>query len=255
MKLLSPQFTNPKMARSGGPYLSAILHLAPSILSGRNTCPDSSEGCRKACLNTAGRGKFSNVQAARIRKTNEFFKDRAVFFSQLEKDIGALVRKAAREKLKPVVRLNGTSDIPWEMGKLFSRWPNVQFYDYTPSLKRLKRLKRFHAADKALNYHLTFSRKEDNDSECRQALKLGFNVAVVFKYKPFPKTFLWYPVIDGDMTDYRFNDAPGSIVGLLAKGLAKRDTSGFVVDNNPLVAKLPFRKVIINEINVKDLDK
>jgi hypothetical protein len=36
-------------------------------------------------------------------------------------------------------------------------------------------------------------------------------------------------VIDGDANDLRFLDPTGVIVGLKAKGAAKKDTSGFVV--------------------------
>ena len=36
-------------------------------------------------------------------------------------------------------------------------------------------------------------------------------------------------MIDGDVSDVRFNDPKGVIVGLRAKGDAKKDTSGFVI--------------------------
>src|SRR5690348_187445 len=116
MKLLSPAHTNAKTAKNGqfDQYLSAILHLAPFNLSGINVCPAASKGCAMACLNTAGRGRFDNVQQARIRKTKLFFSQPKEFFTQLIKDIAALDKKAKRSNKIAVVRLNGTSDIAWE---------------------------------------------------------------------------------------------------------------------------------------------
>jgi hypothetical protein len=79
------------------------------------------------------------------------------------------------------------------------------------------------------NYKVTYSRSEKStDVELISLLNEGVNVAVVFK-KDLPFKYLGFPVINGDATDLRYNDAKGCIVGLKAKGLAKKDTSGFVV--------------------------
>jgi len=98
-------------------------------------------------------------------------------------------------------------------------FPEVQFYDYTkhPNRKNIP-----------VNYHLTFSRAEDNDEDIKQALKNGLNIAVVFE-KYLPETFMGLPVIDGDKNDLRFLDPVNSIVGLVAKGKAKKDETGFVI--------------------------
>jgi hypothetical protein len=58
-------------------------------------------------------------------------------------------------------------------------------------------------------------------------LSQGFNVAALFD--SLPETFLGFPVIDGTEHDLRFMDPKGVIVGLVPKGKAKHDTSGFVV--------------------------
>jgi hypothetical protein len=202
--------------------LTGIMYLTPG-----KTCPFSSAGCRSACLNTAGRGVFSNVQAGRARKTALFNADKVGFIDLLKKDIGALVRKAGRRGLFPAVRLNGTSDIKWEdlagsNGKtVFEEFPDVQFYDYTKDYTRF---------DTALpsNYDLTFSRSECNEARAVELAQKGLaRVAVVFKTAR--ETWNGLKVIDGDESDIRFNDPRGVIVGLTAKGKARKDTSGFVV--------------------------
>jgi len=43
-----------------------------------------------------------------------------------------------------------------------------------------------------------------------------------------PETYNGLPVFNGDESDLRFLDPQGVIVGLYAKGKAKKDTSGFV---------------------------
>ena len=203
--------------------LTGILYLAPAKISGYEVCPRRSKGCTAACLYTAGMGAFSTVQHARINKTKLFFEDRENFLTQLKKDIKALVKKANKLNFKPAVRLNGTSDIEWIRFGIMEEFPEVQFYDYTKVLSRLK--------DKIpANYNITFSKSETNEMDCRWALNLGFNVAVVFKQ--LPKTYLARPVVNGDETDVRFEDARGVIVGLTAKGKARKDNSGFVVSSN-----------------------
>ena len=201
-------------------YLTGILYLAPAKISGYEVCPRRSAGCTEACLYTAGMGAFSNVQQARIKKTKQFFEDRDNFLMQLRKDITALVRKAKKTNMTPAVRLNGTSDIEWTRFGIMEEFPDVQFYDYTKVLNRLKQ-------PIPKNYHITFSKSEDNEMDCRWALNLGFNVAVVFN--KLPETYFARPVISGDETDVRFEDARGVIVGLTAKGKAKKDLNNFVI--------------------------
>jgi hypothetical protein len=225
-KLLST--ANPKIQKGTKlGYLSFILHLAPATLSGKETCPKRTAGCTAACLNTAGRGgmfkKGENtnmIQKARIRQTNYFFNDRDAFMADLVKDINKAIKFAAKQGLTPVFRLNGTSDLSWEKyeaapGKnIFELFDYVQFYDYTKVLgRKVKHLK---------NYHLTFSKADGNDSDVAEALLQGMSVVAV--YDEIPKG-----VPSADETDLRFLDPKGIMLGLKAKGKAKKDYSGFVI--------------------------
>jgi len=232
LKLLTAAHQNSKLAKNQqfSQYLSAVLHLAPFTLSGFNVCPAASKGCAMACLNTAGRGRFDNVQQARIRKTKMFFGHRQEFLAQLVRDIHALSRKAFKLGKKPVVRLNGTSDIDWENVYLdnnnsvtiFDMFSNVQFYDYS------KRAARFDKAKLPKNYYLIFSRSEVNETIAKRILLKGFNVAMVFA--SIPNKYKGIEVINGDTHDLRFLEGyKGKIVGLKAKGKAKKDESGFVI--------------------------
>lgn len=236
--------SNPKVAKgekSG--YLTAILHLAPASLSGRNVCPHATDGCRAACLNTAGRGGIgldadglNTIQVARIRRTRAWAADRETFMSRLVREIESHVKRAGKHGLRPAVRLNGTSDLPWERFKVtrngreyphvMAAFPQVTFYDYTKFPIRLRPL-----VAGIPNYSLTFSLAESNDAHARAALDAGVNVAAVFdcgKREALPATYMGAPVVDGDTSDLRFLDPTGCIVGLRAKGRAKRDRSGFV---------------------------
>ena len=235
MKLLSTG--NPKILKGMKQgYNTYILHLAPANLSGHETCPKRTAGCTSACLNTAGRGgmfkkgETTNViQQARIRKTQMFFEERKGFFEWLVADIKLAIKQSARLGLTPVFRLNGTSDLSFEKyevadGKnIFQLFPQVQFYDYTKILGR----KVAHID----NYHLTFSAADGNDTDVLGAMSQGYNVATVFglkKTQPMPDNYQGRTVYNGDESDLRFLDPKGVIVGLYAKGKAKKDTSGFV---------------------------
>lgn len=215
--------------------LTGVLYLAPHLLSGFQVCPNASAGCIAACLYTAGQGVYSNVQASRLNRTRWFFMERATFMETLVEDVKRLVRKAAKEKMEPAVRLNGTSDIGWEKIKvvvdgvehasLMEAFPEVCFYDYTKVLGRTKALG-------LPNYHLTFSLAEDNDARALKALEQGYNVAVVMSTKRAEaKPAVWggFPVVDGDENDIRYRDPKGGhVVALFAKGRAPKDGTGFV---------------------------
>lgn len=210
-------------------FATAILYLAPVDLSGFQVCPMASQGCKAACLNTAGQGRFSSVQAARIAKTRAYFQQRTAFLAQLVDELSKFVAKAKAAGMVPVVRLNGTSDILWERVPLptgernvMERFPDVQFYDYTKH-NPAKRL------NLPTNYRLTYSLSDDPASEerAKAALVMGWSVAAVFK-PHLPETYMGAPVVDGDEDDLRHLDAAGVIVGLKAKGRAKHDTTGFV---------------------------
>ena len=222
------------MKGEGRGYKTFILHLAPAKLSGYNACPMASKGCAAGCLNTAGRGGMfkagtntNHIQKARIRKTKEFFEIRGSFMYQLANDIARAIKWSEKNDFIPVFRLNGTSDIRWETipvagaKNIMTLFPDVIFYDYTKIANR-KNL--------PANYTLTFSRNEENDLLARGALANGLNVAVVFRTKELPTHYYGVPVVNGDNTDLRFLDPRNVVVGLVAKGRAKKDTSGFVVD-------------------------
>jgi hypothetical protein len=229
--LLSDGDSNTKIAKSeksGKGYMTAIMHLAPSDVSGFNVCQEASEGCAGACLFTAGRGRFENVHSARINRTRLLFLNRKLFLSLLIKEISAHRVKAKKAGKIPAVRLNGTSDLPWEriFPQLFTIFSDVVFYDYSKVPSRLGKT--------PSNYHLTFSRSETNNSEVIKALENGHNVAIVFS--ELPDYYMGYKVINGDEDDLRFLDPENVIVGLSAKGEAKKDESGFVVDPTPQAA-------------------
>jgi len=218
-KLLST--ANPKIQKGTKMgYLSFILHLAPADLSGKEVCPKRTAGCTAACLNTAGRGGMfkrgentNMIQKARIRKIEYFFNDRAGFMADLVADIAKAIKFAEKQGLIPVFRLNGTSDLSWEKYGIIEKFPTVQFYDYTKVLGR----KIAHLP----NYHLTFSAADGNDADVAKALSAGMNVTVV--YDKIPEG-----VYSADEDDLRFLDPAVGIIGLKAKGRAKKDTTGFV---------------------------
>jgi hypothetical protein len=199
-------------------YFTAIMHLQPS----KTLCPFASSGCFESCLNTAGRGNFSNVQKARAKRSEFYHNDTESFFKLLRYELSQFVAYSNYIGLKPCIRLNGTSDILLEKKQGFKNimreFKNVQFYDYTKIPGREKLPK---------NYHLTFSRSEVNENDCLNELQKGRNVAVVFDV--LPTTWNGYPVICGDNDDLRFLDPKNVVVGLTAKGKAKKDDSGFVV--------------------------
>lgn len=230
--LLSKGSTNSKTAKNS--IKTFILYLAPHNLNnkGLTLCKDASKGCIASCLYSAGRGKFSNVQSSRINKANYFVTDKKVFLTQLLKEIKKEIKKASDKDEKIAFRLNGTSDIDFlyllnknlDFDIELLNYDKVYFYDYTKSIARAKRYKDFR------NYTLTFSKSETNDKEVKEALNLGINVAAVFKDN-LPQKYKGIKVIDGDLSDLEMIKHKNIILGLKAKGDAKKDTTGFVITN------------------------
>jgi hypothetical protein len=220
-------------------YLTGILYLAPGTIAGTgNLCVNASVGCALSCLVNAGRAAmFESINRARVMKTRFLKNDRKGFEFMLLKDIASLIRKAKRTGLTPALRLNGTSDLPFEtlFPSVFSSFPSLQIYDYTKSIKRALAWSK---GELPANYHLTFSLSETNRAQAALALRAGVNVAAVthgFQVgEQIPFDGLTVETVDGDSSDLRFLDTPspsgqGCLIMLKAKGRAKKDETGFVI--------------------------
>lgn len=225
-----------------------VIYLSPASTSGYNVCKYSTPECRLGCLNSSGRTKVEDfsgkdmIRKARIKKTILFREEQDFFMNWIVAEMKGFQLKAKRDNFFFSVRLNGTSDINWELIKIngqniFEIFPDVQFYDYTknPNIVSRKLPK---------NYHITFSYTGRNLKNCLNLLKQGYNIAVVFADKNLPKTWNNYKVINGDLTDYRPLDGNGVIVGLKYKKLANYElndkilNSCFVVNTESIVNEL-----------------
>ena len=248
---MSRNFTksNPKTRKGESlGYDTLILHLAPADEAGiGNCCPSSTPGCRASCLNRAGRGAMATIQSARVRRTRALFPDGiaagpdAKAMRQLDHEIGVAGALAAAHGRKLAIRLNGTSDLPWEtyawqpigtlhtVKSLMARHPDVQFYDYTKNPIRMQRA--LLQLDWPANYHLTFSRSDTNSRSIARVLAAGGNVAIVAaaSYTRTDAFDASFSHVDGDAHDLTFLHSPGSILWLTPKGPAKQDTTGFVL--------------------------
>jgi hypothetical protein len=226
--LLSKGATNTKTAKND--LETFILYMAPANqVTGLNLCPFASTGCKASCLYSAGRGRFSNVQESRINKSKFWGYDRSTFYIQLANEILSIHDKAIKQNKQIAIRLNGTSDIDHlDLLRRYSGidfletfYDNLLFYDYTKNFNHIRKYL-------GSTYKLTFSRSETNENDAYLTLKNGGNVAIVFEDQ-LPQYWNGFPVINGDETDLRYFDPVNVVVGLKAKGDAKKDQSGFVV--------------------------
>jgi hypothetical protein len=230
---------NPKTIKSDlwGVYITAIMNLFPGA---PNVCPWATVDCILSCLHSAGNPAYqSGKDRARMARTKLFFDDRPAFIRRLFADTEQHVIKAERLGVKPAVRLNGTSDLQWEViaPEWFAAFPNVMAYDYTKGAHRLTA--DWRSRKMPSNYDLTLSYSGHNWAKCETALHDGGRVAMVFggvsRTKPLPSEYLGFPVHDGDITDLTFT-RPAGILGLRAKGLARKAyKSPFVVWNHSTV--------------------
>lgn len=213
------------------------VYLAPASTSGYNVCLNSTPECRLGCLATSGRAAIdifsgvTRISDARIKKTKLFHEDQTFFMDWLVAEIKAYKAKAVKLGLYFSVRLNCTSDIDWATVKhnglnIFEIYPDVQFYDYTKQLTKL--------FNPIANYQLTLSYTGYKPELYKSMLKQGNNIAVVFNVKhetDLPKTFMGFPVVNGDLTDYRVADAKGVVVGLKWKRIADRNAEKQILNS------------------------
>ena len=191
-------------------YWILRLNLAPYNLSGYNVCPSASVGCAESCLHTAGNPMFqAQKDKGRINRSRYYMQSRVEFLKQLIREIKNHEIYCNKNNFKPVVRLNTTSDISWEIHGIFELFPAIQFYDYT---KIKKRVLKYLNNEYPKNYHLTFSLNEINYNDSMEILKMGGNVAMVFR-KNLPATYKGYRVVNGDNHDLTFLHKRNSIIG------------------------------------------
>jgi hypothetical protein len=216
-------------------YITYILYMSAYTQNakGINVCSHASAGCAASCLVGSGfGGMYTGVQKGRIDKTNYFLSNRTAFLFQLKSEIEKAIRKHEGNAIV-TIRLNGTSDLPYEKYKVFDGknifevFPSVQFYDYTKNYLRFNKVL-------PSNYHLTFSRSETNHEKAMELLNRGINVAMVFD--KLPSTFEGFEVINADLDDLRFLDKKGVICGLKYKKMtgkgannAEAFESGFAI--------------------------
>jgi len=213
------------------------LYLAPAKLSGYNTCPNSTPECRMGCLHTTGHVGIeihsgrNVIQNCRIEKVKLLMENPDYFMSWLVAEINNKRKLAVKKGFGFSVRLNCTSDIDWANVRLdgrniFEIFPDITFYDYTKNVKKF--------INKPDNYHLTFSYTGRNWNQCINVLAQGYNVAMVFNVKnetEIPAMYKGYEIINGDITDYRVDDAKGIIVGLKWKRIANKENERKVLDS------------------------
>ena len=245
-KLMGDGDSNTKLRKNGADFETLGLSLSPHKSAGLgNLCTHASSGCIASCLNEQGLASvFNAIKEARKRRTEIFYRDRDWFIGRLKTEIANRCKLAKKRGTRVAVRLNVFSDVIWERvaPSIFTDFPQVSFYDYS------KHPKRFGAI--LPNYWVTFSRSETNDRYCERILESGGNVAVAFAdmsgkfvgnragLQTLPKTWRGFKVIDGDISDLRFEDTRGRkrgrVVGLRlkahsTKARAQAIESGFAV--------------------------
>lgn len=218
MNLLSKGKTNAKLAKNERE--SFIMYLSPHTNNskGINLCINATKECVLACLYDSGFASiFSSVNEVRQRRTEFYINSKEEFIIQLAKEINEFILEADGKEV--LFRLNGTSDLDFlAMLKKYADFDfmktpeNVFFYDYTKIFGKIK--KYGNCSDK---YKQTFSFSGSNIEECIEALKLGNNVAMVYKGK-MPIVWNGFEVVDGDVSDEEMFKYKSKVLALKLKG-------------------------------------
>ena len=193
MKLLGTNSKIDKSLKVYPEYEASILQLLPN----KHLCVNY-KLCIKTCLAFKGLAKvYPSVIKSRKAKSEYFVNDTDTFIKQLIREIKNQEKRALKKNKKPVVRLNGFTDIDYDKYGIFKLFPNVQFYDYSADYERVLN-------NNNTNLHYTFSYKGNNLKECIELLKNDVSIAVIDV--PENQFFNKYNIehVDGDKHDFRF---------------------------------------------------
>ena len=224
---------NPKVdkGREATGTWNAVLHLAPyTTVPGVNVCAEAgAAGCYSACLWRAGRGgiaplaKPGGVAYARYQRTFWYARDPEAFIARVRSEAVRFARRVRRAGYTPALRLNGTSDIPYErdhpelVRDLIAE--GIVLYDYTKLSDR--------TPPEGYSLIWSYSGAPGYRERLPEAMARYGRATVVFRVRPgtkaragapLPDTFEGYPVVDGDEHDNWYLLPRDVVVGLRAKG-------------------------------------
>ena len=235
MQLIDTSLNNTKIAKTQkeyNPFKREFRISSLSLYPNDKICPGSLlADCQPACLRSAGYGKFKNVREGRQKKTELWLNNPDLFLELFANQLQNFQKLCDKHNVKAVHRPNTISDVDWEKHGIPQLFPRMFFYDYTKRPFRLTRVPK--------NYRLmfSFSGVPGYQNQVKAALKTDAPISVVFN-GPFPKEFLGRKVIDGDRSDLiNLYKGKKKIIGLKAKGDAKKDKTGFVIHTNTIPMK------------------
>lgn len=243
--------TNKKTELSSGVGFKTLgIGMAPHAsagLEGFDVCPNASEECKKNCLGFTVGGNKQYPEAALKRKilVTQYFTEHPEHAARLlSHEITTNEKAARRAGMKSGIRLNVTSDIPYEKmmpDAFWKRHSETQFYDYTKNAKTTKDLPENYF--KGLS-HTGTGHTESNDKAAIEELNRGGVVAMVFqkpkgKKRPYPthvedvQTGKRWRIVNGDDDDNLFDrhanagipKTEGVVSGLKLKGV-KNEAAG-----------------------------
>jgi hypothetical protein len=215
MKILG---TSIKVQKGADKFNTYIVYLQPANKVAVKTLCDGAEasGCKRDCLISSGQLGMTLGQSATTKKTILYLLRNVWFNRQLLSEIDTAERKAKRDGIPALFRLNGTSDINFEY--IVAERPDSMFYDYTKILSRLRK-------NILSNYDLTFSGSmytKQSKNALRKAVQRNHRIAVAFNTKSLKDDELKLPIdmLSFDKTDLRHLDS-NSIGHLKRKGSNK----------------------------------
>ncbi len=220
--LITEPTGNPKFSKSiDSDFYNCGITLAPAKLSGYNVCTMSTAKCRGGCLGNFGRSEYiPSILRARINRTKLLFSDRDLFWSILEAHCHRIDRKARKLGKTVAFRSDILSDLNWHkmFPQLFRDFSHWKFYGYTKIRSKIESM-----INGSNPVHQTYSFNERTKwRDVENYVSNGVNVAIPFfdskTLKPgIPDSYKGIKVINGDLTDLRFTDPVGVIVGLNVK--------------------------------------
>lgn len=239
---------NSKLKKAAGRYRAIGLAMAPwKFAGGGNLCAMASAGCVEACNGLwAGMNVTTSTRFALIGRARLYLEFRALFLRKLSTELARFESLCIRTGRIPAVRLNVSTDIPWEKvaPQIFAERSKTRFYDYSAYSPESRGVL-------PPNYQLCHSWKEHSTfSYVESVISAGRNIVVPFDsaYAPARHLFGALPesvvfvdrltgreltvrTVNGDRHDIRLRDTDGAGVVVALHGKSGRGRVSAAVES------------------------
>ena len=211
-----------KVEKGADKFNTYVMYLQPADKVATKTLCAMADaaGCKKPCLISSGQLGMSVGQNAATKRTVLMLLRHGYFVTSILREIDKAERKALRDNIPALFRLNGTSDLNFTY--IIDQRPQSQFYDYSKKLSHVKNLAYVEHGKMRYrkNYDVTFSGSMYS-TQSRAALKKAIaqkhRIAMAWNTKNLKSDLIATDSSFKSFDDTDLRHLDGNVIGTLTR--------------------------------------